>query len=60
MPLTSGSKCPKCEKTHFEIVQDTPEHSSALITFVRCKSCLTVVGVLDGGSAYNAIHHSGT
>lgn len=42
----SGSKCPSCESSNFELIDDTPINSSK-ISFVRCCSCKHVVGVLD-------------
>jgi hypothetical protein len=43
----SSSKCPHCQKTIFEIEEETPAGSSYKLLFVRCKDCKTVVGVLD-------------
>lgn len=43
----SGSKCPSCQSSNFEIEEETPELSSFKLMFVRCKSCKTVVGVLE-------------
>lgn len=47
----SGTQCPKCENTSFELVEDTPRESSFKMMFVRCCSCNTAVGIVD---YYNA------
>ena len=41
------SKCPKCENTDFEAVNETPVNSNFELIFVRCTNCLSIVGVLD-------------
>ncbi len=41
------SKCPKCEKSGFELAEETPLGSAFKLMFVRCSSCKTVVGVTD-------------
>jgi len=41
------SKCPKCERTGFEVHFETPDNSNYELLFVRCKHCKTVVGVMD-------------
>lgn len=41
------SKCPKCERTSFESVIETPNNSNYKLQFIRCSSCKTVVGVLE-------------
>jgi phage FluMu protein Com len=43
----SNSKCPKCERTAFETVHETPKDSNYVLQFIRCSSCKTVVGVLE-------------
>lgn len=43
----SGSKCPKCEKHFFEMVEETPSKSKFKLQFIRCFSCKTVIGVMD-------------
>jgi hypothetical protein len=43
----SGSKCPNCEWTAFETVEDTPLNSNYKLYFVRCAKCKTVVGIRD-------------
>lgn len=43
----SHSKYPVCQSTLFEIVDETPTGSKYVLSFVRCSSCKTVVGVLD-------------
>ncbi len=39
----SNSKCPKCESTNFEVVEDTPENSNWKMFFLRCSSCKTLI-----------------
>jgi len=41
------SKCPKCDKTSFEVKENSPVHSNYKILFVQCSSCGTVVGTMD-------------
>ena len=41
------SKCPRCEKTRFEVVLESPDNSNFKMQFIRCWSCKTVVGVLE-------------
>lgn len=41
------SKCPKCENTEFEVVNETPVNSNYELIFARCALCKTVVGVID-------------
>lgn len=41
------SRCPKCETTEFEVVNETPVNSNYELIFVRCTQCQTVVGVID-------------
>lgn len=41
------SKCPKCQNTSFEVVINEPADSAYKLLFVQCKSCGTVVGVMD-------------
>lgn len=49
MSLTnySGSKCPSCQSTNFEMKEETPNGSGFKLMFIRCISCKTVVGVLE-------------
>ena len=43
----SGSKCPNCKISSFEVVEETPNNSQFKFNFIRCTSCKTVVGVLE-------------
>lgn len=45
--MNHPSKCPKCENTEFEVVNETPVNSNYELIFVRCTRCLTVVGTID-------------
>ncbi len=42
----SGTKCPKCEHTAFEIVCDQPTASAREMYYLRCTSCKTFLFVL--------------
>lgn len=37
----SFTKCPKCEKTQFELIQDTPLGTEYVHLFLRCAVCKT-------------------
>ena len=39
----SGTKCPKCENTTFELVEDTPSKSEFKFQYLRCSSCKTFI-----------------
>jgi predicted nucleic-acid-binding Zn-ribbon protein len=54
--MNNHSKCPKCEMTEFEAVNEIPVNSNYELIFVRCKNCLTVVGVLDYYNDGTLIH----
>jgi hypothetical protein len=41
------TKCPKCESTEFEVVNETPVNSNFELIFIRCAKCKTAIGVLD-------------
>lgn len=41
------SKCPKCENSGFEVVEESPYGSNFKLMFVRCRSCKTAIGVLE-------------
>jgi len=43
----SFSKCPKCEQTGFELVEDTPYKSEYKMWYLRCMSCKTLVTALE-------------
>ena len=45
--MNKPSKCPKCENTEFEVVNETPVNSNFALIFIRCANCHTVVGVID-------------
>lgn len=45
--MNNPSKCPKCEHTEFEVVNETPVNSNYELIFIRCTNCHTVAGVLD-------------
>jgi len=40
-PNHSGTKCPKCEKTSFELVEDFPTKGAFHMYYMRCSSCKT-------------------
>jgi hypothetical protein len=43
----STSKCPKCESSEFEAVNEVPEKSNFELIFIRCTNCYSVIGVID-------------
>ena len=38
---SSGTKCPKCDKTNFELVEDVPTGTQWIHLYLRCSSCKT-------------------
>ena len=36
---SSGTKCPKCENTSFEFVDDFPTKGAFRMYYIRCSSC---------------------
>jgi len=55
--MISNSKCPKCEQSGFEVVTEKPIKSKFRVSFVRCYSCKTVVGVLEPTDVGNLIRN---
>jgi hypothetical protein len=45
--MNEHSKCPKCENTEFEVVNEKPVNSNYELIFIRCTKCFTTVGVID-------------
>ena len=48
----SGTKCPNCSKTEFELVEDTPSNSNGAEAiykyyYLRCLSCKTFLAAFD-------------
>jgi transcriptional regulator NrdR family protein len=43
----SHTKCPKCEHTHFEFVDDNPTNSSYVLYYLRCSSCKTFLSSFE-------------
>jgi phage FluMu protein Com len=43
----SGSKCPSCKSSSFEMVEETPTGSAFIQMFVRCSDCKTVIGLTE-------------
>lgn len=43
----SGSKCPKCNSTSFEMVEDTPMGSKFKLMFIRCSHCKTLISASE-------------
>jgi hypothetical protein len=43
----SGTKCPKCENTTFEMVSDYPKNSKHKMYYIRCCSCRTFLHATD-------------
>tara|TARA_Y100000588_G_scaffold247805_1_gene262288 strand:+ start:445 stop:639 length:195 start_codon:yes stop_codon:yes gene_type:complete len=42
--MAVSSKCPKCERTSFELSIENVANAKFKISFIRCSSCGTVVG----------------
>lgn len=49
MALTnySNTKCPKCEKTIFELVEDAPNNSLYKYFYMRCSACKTFLSMVE-------------
>lgn len=45
-PNNSGTKCPKCEWTSFELVEDTPSNTQFVLNYMRCSKCKTFLQTL--------------
>ena len=45
--MDKKSKCPVCSSTEYEAVNETPLNSNYELIFIRCTTCLAVVGVRD-------------
>ena len=45
--MAISSKCPKCDHTAFELVEESPKGSSYKMSFIRCAYCGCVVGVTE-------------
>ena len=44
---STGTKCPKCEKIQFELVEDYPTGSNFKMIYIRCCSCKTFLQALS-------------
>ncbi len=56
MYTLNTSKCPKCQKTGFELNTETIANSIYKINIIRCSSCKTAIGVTDYFNAGSLIH----
>ena len=45
-PNHSWTKCPKCEKMQFELIEDFPTNSQRKMWYMRCSSCKTFLQAL--------------
>lgn len=52
----SGTRCPKCENTSFEMVEDTPTKSEFKLNYIRCSSCKTFISVLEHFNIGNTLN----
>lgn len=43
----STTKCPKCQSVGFESYAESVTGAKYYITFIRCSSCKTAVGVME-------------
>ena len=41
------SKCGFCGNSSFELVDNTPNHSNFIYSFIQCNSCHAVVGAVE-------------
>ena len=41
------SKCPKCDNTYFEMIENSPNKSKYKLLFVQCSKCGSVVGTME-------------
>jgi|GEM_PF-2250600 len=46
IPNKSWTKCPKCERKQFELVEDYPTGSRYKFWYMRCSSCKTFLQAL--------------
>ena len=53
---SSGTKCPSCQNTSFEVVNDIPLKSNFQLMYVRCCSCKTLVSVLEQQNINKNLH----
>lgn len=42
----SGTKCPKCDSTNFELVKDFPTNASWVMQYIRCSVCKSFLQAL--------------
>ncbi|MCW3074609.1 MAG: hypothetical protein JWP69_1678 [Flaviaesturariibacter sp.] len=45
-PNSSGTKCPGCTKTGFELVEDFPSNANYKMWYIRCAGCKTFMQAL--------------
>lgn len=45
-PNHSGTKCPKCNSSSFELVEDFPSKANFKMYYMRCASCDTFLQAL--------------
>ena len=52
---SSGTKCPKCEMSDFEIVEDFPANATYKFYYIRCRSCQTFLQAIPFNDTNNKI-----
>ena len=52
---SSGTKCPKCEMSDFEIVEDFPANATYKFYYIRCRSCQTFLQAIPFNDINNKI-----
>lgn len=52
----SGTKCPKCGITSFEVVEDKPTKSNFKFNYIRCSSCKTFLSALEHYNIGNTLN----
>ncbi len=55
--MNSTSKCPHCQKSGFEAVEEEPRGANFKTIFIRCQWCKTVVGVTEYYNCGTLIHN---
>lgn len=55
IPNHSGTKCPKCDKSNFELVEDFPTKAAFKMYYIRCSSCKTFLQALPFYDTNNKI-----
>lgn len=55
IPNSSGTRCPKCENSRFELVEDFPTKSAYKMYYIRCIGCRTFLHAIPYFDTNNKI-----